>query len=773
MTRLFVLLLCACVLSACGSRDADPNGSPTPQPTPAASPGSTPTPTPTPSATPAASPTPAPSASPIATPAASPTINDDGERIHITQGEAAITITRSPWHLSLEYAGEPCLAEAQTGLPDPAFNPDFALYDDRYDGIDAAYPGLPDISYQPLAFRTDAWHAVTAADTADVDGTTVRIAVETSDDQGGEVTLRADNDGAVELHFTPAAAAVSAVAESFDAPLDQRYFGGGQRFHGLNQRGKSLPLWISHGPSSDRSYSTNEIAASFFWTPSGWGAWAASDARGEINFAVPTERADALNLIIENDHLDLVLYCGTPQQIVSAHTARAGRPQWQPPDWMWEPMVWQDSDTTTETVRALVDGMLDRNIPLGAVWLDNPWDAGKASFDFDPNRFADPGALIREVHDKGVRFMVWLSPFVTGEYETFARERDWVITGTRTDNQDATYYDLTNAPDFGRGIDPHLDFTNPAATAWWRGGLEALIARGVDGVKVDRGEEDLSDDSVWANGLPNRLNHNAYVRRYHQAIFDAFSAQRPNGDFAIFARGGWNGSAQWAGHWAADNLSGPGPLGLGQALNSLLTLSVSGFPFNGADIGGYAGTRQDAGEAAFNDPLQLPTESNYMRWTQLGALSPIMQTPIPPWWVSDRAIDNYRVYAGLHHRLVPYIARAARAAIVYGIPIVQPLPYAFPADPAAVAIEDQYLFGPDLLVAPVTSVDAELPVTLRPVYLPAGGWTDFWTGTAYNGPTIVPVVATADLLPLFVREGAILPADAKAERLLLPASLRP
>lgn len=640
----------------------------------------------------------------------------------------------------------------------PQLNLDYEQNDDRQDGIDRAYPGLPDISYRPYAFRTAAgWQAVTAFAAARRAGDRLTVDATTTDGSAAELSARFDADGQLSLNFTSHAQGVQATVMSWAAPPGESYYGGGQRFSAFDLRGTSLPLWISHGPRSNRQTSTNEIAASFFWTPAGWGAWATRDTRGEINFANPRERDDAINLMQESSTLDVVLYRGTPAQMLSAHTARAGRPQWTPPDWMFAPMVWQDSDTTTDTVRALVDGMQSREIPLGAVWLDNPWDADKGSFDFDPARFADPDALIREVHDRGVRFMVWLSPFMTGDYETMARERGWLVTGTRSDGNDATYYPT-------RGIDPHLDFTHPDAVAWWTDGLRGLIRRGVDGVKVDRGEEDLSDDSVWFNGQHNRDNHNAYVDRYHRAIHDAFRAERGD-DFAIFARGGWNGSARWAGHWAADNSSFSGELGLTQALRSLLSLSVSGFPFNGADIGGYAGMRQDLGEAAFGNPLLLPLEGTYVRWLQLGALSPVMQTCVPPWWVSNPAIAAYRRYATLHDRLVPYIAAAARRAIEDGIPIVQPMPYAFPDDRDAHGFWDQYLFGPDLLVAPIHDLSAELPLATRTVHIPPGTWTDFWTGQRYSGPMTAVAVVAMDRIPLYVRDGAQLPAGVSADQL--------
>lgn len=660
--------------------------------------------------------------------------------------------------------GERVLESVGSGLALP-LNLDYYGCDDIQDGIDRCYPGLVDVSYQPLAYRTAAgWQAASGASLREAGRRELWLDLATSDGAGAELRVGFAEDGALELDYRPKAADVQAVADAWAAGIGPGYYGAGQRFGRYNLRGLSVPLWISHGLGSDRSLlSTNEVVAPFFWSSAGWGLWSAQDERGEFNFANPLERADAVQVLREAASLHHVFYLGTPQEILSAHTARAGRPRWRPAEWMWRPMIWQDEDTSSESVLALVEGMSSRDIPLGAVWLDNPWDAGRASFEFSAERFPDPAALIDAVHAAGVKLMVWLSPYVGGAAEAYARERGWVVSGTREDGNDATYFPT-------RGIDPALDFTHPEAFAWWRDGLRGLIARGIDGVKLDRCEEDLSDTSVWANGLPNRANHNPYCVLYQRAAWEAFAAERPANaegvsDYALLARGGWTGSARYTGHWAADNLSLPGLLGLGQALNSLLSLSASGFPWSGADIGGYVGLRQDMGEGAAGNPLLLPTPNLYIRWTQLGALSPVMQSAIPPWWVSDAAIDNYRRYATLHDRLAPLTAELARASIEQGVPIVRPMAYAYPDDAQALLAEDQYLYGPDLLVAPITGELVDLGLAIRTVYLPAGRWRHFWNGIEFDGPLTVPVVAALDELPLFVRVGAALPAGVSAAEL--------
>ena len=232
------------------------------------------------------------------------------------------------------------------------------------------------------------------------------------------------------------------------------------------------------------------------------------------------------------------------------------------------------------------------------------------------------------------------------------------------------------------------------------------------------------------------------------------------------SRGGWNGSARWTGHWAADNGSFFGELGLTQALRSLLSLSASGFPFSGSDIGGYAGLRQDAGEGVGGIPVLTPGEPLYIRWTQLGAFSPSMQTPVPPWWVNERTAQIYRRYATLHDRLVPYIAAAAVESVQHGVPIVRPMPYEYPDDPLALEALDQYLFGPDLLVAPVTTLlEGGLIAGTRLVYIPPGRWKNFWTGNVQEGPRRIPVLVGLDQIPLFVRDGVQLPPGVSAGEL--------
>lgn len=666
------------------------------------------------------------------------------DRVFVLRGAGLrVVVEPDPWRLRVtDTAGRPILSEARPGLPDPPANADRAAYDGG-SGPDVAYPGLASVTYQPLSYlREGRWQRVTALRSARRRGpraATLRAA--TSDGREATVTLRIERDATVRLSFIPPPGA-TAVEEAFVKPPDARIVGGGQRFGAIDQTGRSVPLWISHGIGSDRYGSTNEIAFPFLMSTGGWGMWARGHARGELNVALPGERPDALNVVLEDDRLDLDLYTGRPADVLAAHTARAGRPRAAPPEWALRPMFWEDDDTSQASATALLDRLQAAKIPVGAIWIDNPWEARKGDFAPDPRRFPDFDGFARALHERGVKLMAWTSPFVPDD----APDR---VTGTPDGDQ--TYLG-------GRRLDPHHDLTDPRAAERMTDKATALLLRGVDGFKLDRGEEDLGDGARYASGEPNRLVHNRYVLRYQAALAAACArARKPDGCFLI-ARGGASGTPALAASWAGDNLSLPGKLGLGQALNSLLSLSLSGQPVSGSDIGGYVGTRKDNPSPS---ALDFPQRAVYLRWAQLGALSPIMETDLDPTarFADPEVVRIFRRFAIIHDRLAPYTGRAAREAIRTGMPIVRPLMLAYPGDPVAVRIDDQYLFGPDLLVAPIVDPVSELGAPdVRPVYLPAGGWTDAWTGERFRGPLTLPVAAPLDRMPLFVRDGARLPA---------------
>jgi alpha-D-xyloside xylohydrolase len=222
----------------------------------------------------------------------------------------------------------------------------------------------------------------------------------------------------------------------------------------------------------------------------------------------------------------------------------------------------------------------------------------------------------------------------------------------------------------------------------------------------------------------------------------AYIQDRLDGDGALITRSGYTGTQGYSFDWAGDNRANFSyEDGLPTAILAAQNAALSGIALWGSDIAGYFGT---------------PDAELFVRWAQFGAFSPLMQVHMTsnqgPWSFGEVALQIFRRFAKIRMQLFPYLYEAVQTASRSGLPIIRPMVLAFQSDRHAAAARYQYLFGPDLLVAPMYQ-----PGTYRSVYLPEGRWIDFWDGTEYLGQQTVEVFAPLTQMPLFVRSGAILP----------------
>jgi alpha-glucosidase len=231
----------------------------------------------------------------------------------------------------------------------------------------------------------------------------------------------------------------------------------------------------------------------------------------------------------------------------------------------------------------------------------------------------------------------------------------------------------------------------------------------------------------------------------HQAVFEAYQQYAPEQRVFILSRSAFPGSQRYgAALWSGDVDMTFASLGKQLAVG--LNVGLAGFPLWGTDIGGFgfAGTC---------------TPELYVRWFQFGAFCPVCrphgdQNELrEPWQFGPEVEAICRKYLTLRYRLLPYIYTAVSEACTTGIPLMRPLVLEYPTDPRVLNLSDEYLFGRDILVAPILAEGA----TERAVYLPAGGWVDFWADTVHVGPCSLTVSAPLDTLPLFIRQGVILP----------------
>jgi len=513
----------------------------------------------------------------------------------------------------------------------------------------------------------------------------------------------------------------------------------------LDRRGERVEMWVRP---------TVALYAPLFHSSAGYGHYVRGTLPGQYDLGA--RDAEVLDLCFEapvaepSPSFRQVFFVGGPREVADAYTALTGRP-FAPPGWAFRHWRWRDELAVGEP--AELDGhpinaqvaedlrmYAELGLPSGVYLIDRPWSEGAfgfESFRWDRRRLPSPEAMLESLARRGWKLALWSAAFAVGENREEARAQGFLAPGS----------DLV------------VDLTNPAARDWWRRKHADFARRfGVAAWKLDRGEERLPSDAddVWADGRSGRAVHNDFPRLQARLYAESLAAVRRPGDFLVLFRAGYTGAQQWGAAWAGDlpgaHLGGFGPgtdKGLRAAILALLRAGFLGYPFWGSDTGGY---------------VEFEDREVFARWLAFSAFTPIMeiggQGAHAPWDMpteprfDEEMIDIYRRYVRLHHALIPLVMAWRDGPARRGVPVARALVFDHPDDPATWDLWDQYLYGEDLLVAPVWRTGARE----REVYLPEGRWEDFWdAGTVHEGPATVRVAAPLDRIPVFVREGARVP----------------
>lgn len=532
-----------------------------------------------------------------------------------------------------------------------------------------------------------------------------------------------------------------------EAEEDEHYFGFGERFNQIDQRGREVSVRVVNGASGNLAYKP----VPFYLSSYGYGVHVDTDLELNARMAVADDAFTA-SLRAEGDALSACFYAGTPEEVLTAYTESAGRPA-LPPAWVFGP--WKSRDWTVEDQNTVLDDVRQtrkHDLACSVKLIDAKWETADHSFAFDPAKYPDVQGMVREAHEAGMRMVLWVSPWMVHDAASRSTYEEAAAAGylIRDAEGEPYLHRLGNSPGF---VGSCIDFTNPAAVAWWQGHIRRLVGLGFDGFKTDFGEQ-VPDDAVFYDGRTGRQAHNVFPRLYNQATYDAM---QQGTDGVLFARSAWHGSQGISAIWAGDQASDFGPAtGLQSVVIAGQNAAASGFPYWSSDIGGYFG---------------VPTDEVFVRWAQFGAFSPIMQVhgmgQREPWLFEPQTLDLYRAYAQLHTDLFPYLYAAAKCASDTGVPIMRPMAFAFPNEDVWDDTQaHQYLFGPDLLVAPVYSYSGFN--TVKSVWLPAEcDWYDVWTGERYTGGQTARVGAAIDKIPVFARAGSIVPLLAASPRTLV------
>ncbi|HTR43954.1 MAG TPA: glycoside hydrolase family 31 protein [Pseudomonadales bacterium] len=542
---------------------------------------------------------------------------------------------------------------------------------------------------------------------------------------------------------------------------DQHIYGLGEKIGSLDKRGWKLGgynfvMWNSDTPAYDSSTDPLYVSIPFFMVlRQGQAHGIFLDNTWRSFFDIGREQSDLLTFGAEGGDLDYYFINGPdPKKVIERYTDLTGRMP-MPPLWSLGYNQCRWSYYPESRVRLLADTFREKKIPADGLWLDIHYLDGYKPFTWDAERFPDPKKMISDLRAQGFHLVTILDghpPALKGYsvYDSGIAGDDFIKW------PDGKVYEgpvwPSQAPkDPAPSVFP--DFSRPATREWWGSLYKSLLDVGVAGIWNDMNEPSVFNtpsgtmplNVVFDNdGQPttHRELHNAYGQLMSRSTYEGLSRLQPDERAFVLTRatfaGGQRYSALWTGDATADWAS------LRQSVSMLLGLGISGFPFVGSDIGGF---------------VRMPSAELCTRWLQVGVFSPFMRmhtenaTPDKePWsfgWqyekINKRAIE-------LRYELLPYIYNEMQQASVTGVPALRPLFLEYPQVENTATIEDEFLFGSDLLVAPVLWEGAET----RHVYLPPGDWYDYWTGKKYAGNTTIHVPVTIDSIPMYVRGGGFI-----------------
>ncbi len=585
------------------------------------------------------------------------------------------------------------------------------------------------------------------------------------------LTITPEAEGRFSVHWVPSSEVPIAYLRLRPRAEDEAFYGLGEYLDDVNHRGKLRPMQIEPDLSIESANNESHVPVPLLIGSRGFGLFVQSERLGV--FDVARAEDDLIEITYgtaEQSELGLRfhLFAAEHPLDITRHYYDVTSDPLLPAEWAYGPLIWRDENRDQAEVEDDIRLIRELDLATSGIWIDRPYATAVNSFDFKAEDYPSPESMIQTAHAAGLRVALWHTPYLEETTGALLEEA-----------QQKGYF----PPEIGlrlNGWGDTIDFTNPEAYAFWQGLIRRYTDLGIEGFKLDYGEDIVpgigGGRSPWRffDGRTELVMHYGYQHLYHQVYAETLP---PEGSFLLCRAGRWgdqkNVSVIWPGDLDADlskhreritEEDGSSYIAVGGLPASLimgLTLGPSGFPFYGADTGGYR-----------HSP---PNNETFIRWFQQTALSTVMQvgdsSSQPPWEFNEangrtqETLDLYRVYARLHMRLFPYVWSYARNLAKDGRAIQRSLGLAHPE--LGVHPSDTYLMGDELLVAPVV----EAGVRSRSVHFPEGRWVDWWSLEVLEGGQAVEVQAPLDKLPLYLREGGIVPMLRPTIDTLSPATL--
>lgn len=585
------------------------------------------------------------------------------------------------------------------------------------------------------------------------------IRVEMGDELSMDIRLEGD---LAELFFVQKNPEINRFWFRVQADEKEHCYGCGEQMSYFNLRGRHFPLWTSEpGVGRDKTtyvtwrsdvenkaggdyYNTNfpqptYVSTKHYYLHADSTAYADFDFRNpdfhelqfwEVPASIRIEAADSFIHLLEKE------------------SAFFGR-QPELPDWIYQGLI-IGVQGGNERSFGLMEKTLEHGIKVSGVWCQD-W-AGKRvtsfgkrlqwDWHYHKEMYADLPKHIEELHQRGIRFLGYINPYLVEGGELYRRGKEAGVFAKRKDGSEY----LVDFGEFNCGV---VDFTDPKAYAWFKDEVikKCSLDIGIDGWMADFGEYLPTDDLVLANGKSPMLEHNHWPALWAKCNYDAVEECGKTGEVVYFMRAGGTGSQKycpllWAGDQSVDFSIHDG---LATVICAALSAGMSGCGLSHSDIGGYT--------SLFGNTR---TKELFLRWAEMAAFTPVMRTH-----ECNRPEENFQYYededcmarlarlVDIYTMLTPYLKKLAAENHKKGIPVQRPLFLHHEDDDACYDIQYEYLLGKDVLVAPVYLAGQEE----WELYLPKGHWVHLWSGKEYAKGTC-KVEAPLGNIPVFYQKGS-------------------
>ncbi|MFP5438955.1 MAG: glycoside hydrolase family 31 protein [Bacteroidia bacterium] len=535
---------------------------------------------------------------------------------------------------------------------------------------------------------------------------------------------------------------------------DEQFFGLGEKSGPLNRRGRSYKMWNSDQPC----YGVNEDplykSIPFFMSSNHYGIFFDNAYKTEFKFG--SESNDYYSFEApEGEMVYYFMYGNDYKEIIKNYIGLTGKPI-MPPKWALGFSQCRGNYTREDQAREIAAEFRKRQIPCDIIYQDIGWVDGLQDFDWKKGNYSNPRQMVADLGSMGFKMIISQDPVISQ-----ANKKQWDEANGKgyftTDIRTGKAYDMPWPWGGNCGV---VDFTKPEVADWWGAYQQKPLDDGVRGFWTDMGEP------AWSNeDATDRLNmkhylgmhseiHNVYGFTWDKLVTEQFYKRNPNKRIFQMTRASYAGLQRYTFGWSGDSGNGNNVLDGWQQMANQIPVGLSAgmglIPFWACDISGYCGEIKDYPAMA----------ELYVRWMQFGIFNPLTRahhegnTAVEPWLFGKGAEEITRSAIELKYRLFPYIYTYAREAHDTGLPLMRATVLEYPNDAEAYKLNGQFMFGKELLVAPVVEKGA----ITKEVYLPEGEWVNFNDGkTVYRGGKWLTADAPLEVIPLFVKKGSIIP----------------